>query len=70
MKPVIVSQREVQMSVSVSQVFDTNAKVKGSSSEPDWNDHLGYSYRGQPVSQRDISRLVSHNQTLLRPRAA
>lgn len=39
-------------------MLDSNPKVKGSSTEPDWKDHTGYAYRGQPVSQRDISRLV------------
>eukprot|EP00884_Botryococcus_braunii_P005403 jgi/Botrbrau1/14864/Bobra.0326s0010.1 len=49
---------------TLSKVFDSNPKVKGSTTEPDWKDHTGYAYRGQPVSQRDISRLLHYERTV------
>lgn len=42
---------------TLGSVFSNN--FKGNSTEPkDWAS-MGYSYRGEPVSQRDIMRLVS-----------
>lgn len=55
------------MAQTVSRVFSNN--FKGDATEPDWGGNTGYSYRGQRVSQRDITRLVSSLSPLPLPAA-